>query len=94
MSNDLANTIMREFPRSHFGDAITKVVFSRWADESHSLARSKVYLAHEGDQPTADYVKEGQRIVKERVALAGYRLAYLLNNLLSENGQKLFAGCR
>jgi hypothetical protein len=56
--------------------------FSAWAQESHALAKTTAYAdLEQHDTPSAAYVANAQRVVRERVALAGYRLADLLNEL-------------
>ena len=65
---------------------------AQWVDESFALARSKVYVAPVSDDndpaqtisprinPT--YAAAASRVANSQVLLAGYRLAYLLNNRL------------
>lgn len=54
--------------------------FRAWADESHALARSAVYAGITTNKaPSARYIQRGSHIARERIALAGYRLAALLN---------------
>jgi hypothetical protein len=53
-----------------------------WANESYHTAVSVVYNLSEDSQPGLAYVAEGQRVSAQRAALAGYRLAELLNRLL------------
>jgi hypothetical protein len=56
--------------------------FSAWAQESHELAKSTAYAdLEQHDTPGAAYVTNAQRVVRERVALAGYRLAAVLNEI-------------
>lgn len=88
----LAQSVMKEFPRKHFGNQIEQTVFRAWANDSHELAKTVVYDLIEGLQPSDSYVKKGQKLSKERVALAGYRLAFVLSSMLSENGS-LVTGC-
>ncbi|HEY9405114.1 MAG TPA: S1/P1 nuclease [Pyrinomonadaceae bacterium] len=57
----------------------------RWIEESNTIARQFVYAgAREGEAPSAAYTTEAQKISGERIALAGYRLAHLLNQLFVE----------
>jgi len=56
--------------------------FEYWAQESHALAKSTAYAEIKPhDTPSAAYVSNAQRVVRGRVALAGYRLAALLNEI-------------
>lgn len=53
-----------------------------WAQESHELARSVAYDGiRENDYPSSDYKARGSDAAKERIVLAGYRLAILLNSI-------------
>ncbi|HEX8458891.1 MAG TPA: S1/P1 nuclease [Pyrinomonadaceae bacterium] len=57
----------------------------RWIEESNTIAREFVYpKTREGETPSAAYTAEAQRISGERIALAGYRLAHVLNTLFVE----------
>jgi hypothetical protein len=57
----------------------------RWIEESNTIGRQVVYAkTREGEAPSAAYTEEAQRISGERIALAGYRLANLLNMLFVE----------
>ena len=51
-----------------------------WVEESNRIAREFAYTkTKEGEAPSAAYTQEAQRIVGQRVALAGYRMAEVLN---------------
>lgn len=52
-----------------------------WVAESHQLARRNAYSLG-SNRPDAAYKSMAQRVARERIALAGYRLAALLNNLI------------
>ncbi|MDQ1522966.1 MAG: hypothetical protein QOE47_890 [Pyrinomonadaceae bacterium] len=57
----------------------------RWIEESNTIAREFAYAkTREGEAPSAAYTAEAQKISGERIALAGYRLAAVLNNLFVE----------
>ncbi len=53
-----------------------------WAQSGEALAKSVVYTTPENTEPSADYLSKGQRVCKHQVAIAGLRLAALLNRLL------------
>jgi len=55
-----------------------------WGRESLDLAQRELYppTLHPGEPPPADYLQRALKIAEERVALAGYRLAALLNRVL------------
>lgn len=93
----LAKRLMEEFPRS----SITGIDLSDpdfWALESHKLAikygyrgvngkndRGRFIFLEPGGTPSEQYLEAGQRVVRERLATAGYRLADLLNRALGKD---------
>ena len=52
-----------------------------WARESHLLAANVVYTLPENSAPTDEYNAKARRTARQRIALAGYRLAGVLNDL-------------
>jgi hypothetical protein len=56
----------------------------KWALESNELARAFVYSLPENSQPSPAYEAKAQDVARKRIALAGYRLANLLNTLFPE----------
>jgi hypothetical protein len=85
------------YSREKLKDMIAEQDFSAWAKESYALAISDVYLngkleysisqgpdAGDGDGTPAlppGYLKNAEHVAMKRVALAGYRLADLLNGI-------------
>jgi len=56
---------------------------SGWAQEGLRIAQTVVYAGvSRGTAPSADYEAEALRVSEGRIALAGYRLAALLNEAL------------
>jgi hypothetical protein len=53
-----------------------------WAQESFGIAKGFVYSLDEGTVPSDDYLARGRQISARRAALAGYRLAAVLNRIL------------
>jgi hypothetical protein len=54
--------------------------FSAWADESTTLAKDVTYKGiANGSKPSAAYKSKSIKVVRQRVAWGGYRLAALLN---------------
>lgn len=92
----LAKEIMKEYPK----ESITGLELMDpdfWALESHKLAIKYGYQGVNGedetgrriflrpnDTPSKVYLENGQKVVKERLATAGYRLAALLNDIYGE----------
>lgn len=54
-----------------------------WAKEGQDIARKDVYSTPDGVVPSSDYLEKCKRISRNRAAIAGARLADLLNRLLS-----------
>jgi hypothetical protein len=59
-----------------------------WVEESNRIAREFAYVkVAEGGTPSPEYVEETKRIAGRRIALAGYRMAEVLNALFVETGE-------
>ncbi len=83
MITALTQSITSTYPESFFGDQVSDLDPVNWAQEDMTLAQSQVYQTPEKQVPSASYINSGKTIAAERAALAGYRLAYLLNTLLA-----------
>jgi hypothetical protein len=55
-----------------------------WVEESYDLAKTVAYTTPEGQPLTHAYTIKVQSIVRQRIALAGYRLAELLNEIFGK----------
>jgi hypothetical protein len=75
-----AADIMQDFPRSKFTPQLKLRDPATWAAESHAFART---VAHkditENTEPDGDYRDKTRKLSRERIALAGYRLAQVLD---------------
>lgn len=93
---ELAKNLMQEFPEKDFNNAAV-LDADFWALESHKLALSHGYrgvkgqdsrgrdlLLMPGDELTDTYLKNGQEVVRRQLALSGYRLARMLNELFGK----------
>jgi len=76
----LANELTEAFPPEHF-DKLKDLKPHHWASEGRSLAIEYVYDLEENQPIPDEYIEQGQRICLERITLAGYRLAAILNKL-------------
>jgi hypothetical protein len=56
----------------------------KWVEEGSALAQSVVYTTPEAQAPSDDYKKKTQDTSFRQIALAGYRLAALLNDLYAQ----------
>ena len=80
-----AEEIMKANPAATLAAATRELEPLRWIEESNTIAREFAYpKAREGEAPSAAYTAETQKISAERIALAGYRLAAVLNSLFTE----------
>jgi hypothetical protein len=79
----LADKIQQAYPQSFFANQATDLNPQAWAQQSFAIAKSFVYSAPENSKPSDSYVQQGQQKVEQQLALAGYRLANLLNQIFS-----------
>lgn len=80
----LTNTITATYPRAYFGERmINELNPDTWTDEGMKNAVNYVYTTPEHKAPSIDYWNMGKKVTSEQVALAGYRLAQMLNQLLT-----------
>jgi hypothetical protein len=88
----LAEAAMREFPAEsmpEWGDLDPHT----WVVESNTLARQVVYKnITEGGEPSKAYTDAAQKLSRRRLALAGYRLAGVLNALFVPQPPKTEGG--
>lgn len=78
----LATSLTATYSSQYFNDQAQNIESGVWINESEQLAVSFVYSTPENQIPSAEYMSQGSELAKQRVALAGYRLAALLNHLL------------
>lgn len=78
----LAEEVMKEYPADSMPEW-KDLDPHTWVMESNALAREVVYKnIAEGEAPSAAYTDAAQKLSRKRLALAGYRLAGVLNLLL------------
>lgn len=81
MLSKLAQDIENLFPERVFPGA-SELDPKQWAAESLALAQSSLYNLEPNAQPTKLYLAYCQSLSAERAAVAGYRLARILNRVL------------
>lgn len=79
----LADKISHDYPPSYFNGIINDNNPYDWANESYQIGKQFAYQTPEGEAPSAQYEQKSQQYVEKRIALAGYRLANMLNNVYS-----------
>lgn len=78
-----AQDIENAYPENYFKDKVYDLDLNDWANESFGIAKNFAYNLKEGSEPNAEYIKNGRQIAEQQIALAGYRLAEMLNDILS-----------
>lgn len=52
-----------------------------WAEEGRFMSRHFVYNLQQRTTPSKEYIHHGRELVQKRLALAGFRLAHILNTI-------------
>lgn len=78
----VALALMKQYPPEHF-PAMNELNPDLWAQEGYDIAVHDVYALKEFQPISKEYIENGQRISQERLTLAGYRLAALLNKIFA-----------
>lgn len=82
MISDLADSITKQFPPQYFGDLINNTSSHTWTIESYNLAVERVYaFVLKNKQVTQEWQDDMYKLCRERVALAGYRLANMIASI-------------
>ncbi|NGX55054.1 MAG: hypothetical protein KR126chlam2_00676 [Chlamydiae bacterium] len=62
-----------------------KMDYLQWSEESYQIAIQVAYRGVEvGEKPSTQYLAAGQHVAMRQIALAGYRLARLFNELFND----------
>jgi hypothetical protein len=77
----LASSIMAAYPRESIA-GIDDLEPMNWAREGLAVAKTVVYDLEPGSRPDTAYIAKAQPVAALRAAMAGYRLANVLNGLL------------
>lgn len=78
----VSTAIQEQYPQTYFGDRATNINAEDWAKEGMENAKTYVYNTPENQDVSSTYIANGKELAKQQAALAGYRLAALLNQLL------------
>jgi hypothetical protein len=80
----IATETMHRHPRTEFAAEMSQTEVRQWARASVRLAQRQVYRTplHRNQTASATYRRNAFRAADPRIALAGYRLADLLNQVL------------
>jgi hypothetical protein len=83
----IADQIIRLYPYEKVKDRLNDDKFDLWAKESLDIAMSEVYKdVTFFESPSDKYKKKAFEIAQQRLALAGYRMADLFNEVFTSAG--------
>lgn len=80
-TNCLVDQIEKIYPSSYFAAKAQDLNAQHWVQESFTLAQKIAYKIQLNTEPSPQYIQQTQTIASQQLALAGYRLANLLNQL-------------
>jgi hypothetical protein len=80
----LADKLMKKYAAKDFAAKIKPSKYDEWHKEGIALATTEVYppTLKRGEMPSEKYRQRAQEIAEEKLSLAGYRIAELLNRIL------------
>lgn len=78
-----AKLLTSQYSEAYFGSEARNTYVEDWMREGLTLAISNTYRINENETPSVNYIQINQQIAEQRVVLAGYRLAEMLNDVLS-----------
>jgi hypothetical protein len=82
--NQIAQQVTASYPETYFGNKAKDLDPAHWGKEGTETAINSVYTTPENQLPSTSYIENEKKIVSQELALAGYRLANLLNTLLAD----------
>lgn len=83
----IAQKMMKKYPLAKMQSRLEIGQFDKWQNESFQIASAKLYPAtlKRGEMPSATYNKMAFGIAEEQIALAGYRLGTMLNQIFGQS---------
>lgn len=81
----IVRKIMKKYPYEKLSGRILAGKYDVWVQESLALAQTEVFSAdlQRFESPSAKYKKKAMKIAEERLALAGYRMGDLFNQVFA-----------
>ena len=76
--------IVDSYPKSAFTKEIEDINKANWSKQSYNIGKDFAYTIVEGDEPSHEYLQNGEDIVNKQLALAGYRLSALISYMMSK----------
>ena len=86
--HQLALAVTTQYPESYFGNKANDLNPEHWSLEGLDYAQKFVYQTNRNQILSNEYQIRGKEIVSQQIALAGYRLAKMLNKLSSTKQPK------
>lgn len=82
----IAQAMMKKYPAARMQNRLKLGKFDEWQQEGFQIASTKLYPASlkYGVAPTDNYKKMAFEISEEQIALAGYRLGAMLNEIFGK----------
>ena len=87
----IAQEIMNKFPYSKMQNRLESGQFDKWQQEGFQIASTKLYppTLIRFQSPSEAYKKQAFQIAQEQIALAGYRLGQMLNQIFDNQSAKV-----
>jgi hypothetical protein len=76
-----AADLMQLYPKSSLAKELSDPNTSDWALANYHLAVTYAYNITVGSRPTGDYLETGWEVIQKQLALAGYRLSAVIQQL-------------
>ena len=76
-----ASYITSNFTRADLAKRVAITDQNVWAEESFNIAKNVVYNLKQGETVSEEYLSVGRKVVNEQLAVGGYRLADMFENL-------------
>ncbi len=83
----IGQEIMKNYPYANLQNRLEPGQFAKWQQEGFQIASTKLYPSTliRYEAPSAVYQKEAFQIAQEQIALAGYRLGQMLNQIFDKS---------
>lgn len=82
----IARQFMQKYPAQEMQSRLKAGQFDEWQQEGVKLTQTKVFTANlkRGEAPSSVYRRESFDLAEEQIALAGYRMGAMLNQIFAQ----------
>ena len=82
----IASQIMQKYPATEMQNRLKIGEFDAWQQEGVKLAQVKVFSSElkRGEAPSSVYRRESFNVAEQQIALAGYRMGEMLNQIFAQ----------